>query len=97
MRLSTALLIAATALPLGGCGYFKPLTFTGPHGRPAFMMACSGAFRSMDTCKSQAEKACPGGYEVIDKPETVPGLQHASGGMLYPPDKKLAVECKASG
>jgi hypothetical protein len=89
-------LLLAPLVLLSGCALVQPpMKFTGPHGQQAYLMQCSGMLRSIEGCKERAEKLCPTGYEVVDRPTGVPGLQQMAGGMLIVPDKTLAVECKA--
>lgn len=74
---------------LAGCATVEPVPFTGPNGKQAYSMRCSGMGRTLDACYQKAGQVCPNGYAIVDRRAGV----IASGGVAAP-DYRLAVECK---
>jgi len=95
MRLATVTLaLPALIATLAGCASLKPQEFTGPNGQPAYLLQCSGMANTFRSCETRAADLCRGGYTNVDRPTGVPGLKQFNGGMLFPPDKTMAIECK---
>jgi hypothetical protein len=86
--------LLASFVALGGCASIKPQAFTGPNGRPAYLLQCSGMAQTFRSCEKKAADLCPSGYTNVDRPTGVPGLPQFDGGTLITPDKTMAVECK---
>lgn len=88
------LVLLASVVTLAGCASIKPQAFTGPNGRPAYLLQCSGVAQTFTSCEKKAADLCRAGYTNIDRPTGVPGLPQFNGGTLITPDKTMAVECK---
>lgn len=78
---------------LVSCANIEPKRFTGPNGKEAYSMNCSGMGRTLDACYQKAGEVCPSGYHIIDRPSSVVGVP-AAGGMLIAPKQGLLVECR---
>jgi hypothetical protein len=89
MRFSIVLLAL-----LAGCAAFQSQKFTGPNGQPAYLMQCSGVGNMLQSCEKRADKFCPDGYTVVDRPTGVPDLPQLNGGTLVTPEHSMAIECK---
>jgi hypothetical protein len=59
------LLICSVA---AGCAGVNPQVVTGPDGKQAYAMQCSGDGRSLEACYEKAGYLCPWGYDVVDGP-----------------------------
>lgn len=79
---------------LTGCAPIQPNQFSGPNGRPAYSMLCSGMGRTLDQCYQKAGELCPTGYTVVGSETGTVGVPLATGGMLIAPRHTLAIECK---
>lgn len=77
------LLVAGCAVPI------KPEPFTGPSGRQAYTMACSGMGRTLAQCYQKAGELCPSGYNIVDRVSSVGGYPN---GMAFT-SQRLVVEC----
>jgi hypothetical protein len=95
MRLApVTLALLGSLITLAGCASIRPQGFTGPNGRPAYLLQCSGLAQTFRSCEKKAADLCPAGYANVDRPTGVPGLPQFDGGTLVTPDKTMAVECK---
>jgi len=79
---------------LTGCAAVSPVPFTGPNGRQAYSMRCSGMGRTLEACYQAAGTVCPNGYSVVDSRSGVVGVPTSGGGTMVGPDYRLAVECR---
>lgn len=85
--------IAVACAAIAGCASIDPKPFTGPDGKPAYSMRCSGMGRTLDACYQKAGEVCPSGYNIIDRSTGTVGVPTSSG-MLIAPRESLAIECK---
>ena len=77
---------------LVGCA-IKPVPFTGPNGRQAYMMECGGVERPLVKCYQAAASLCPSGYALVDQRST--STVGGYGGTVGTSTRHtLAVECK---
>ena len=67
------------AIFLAGCA-IEPVKFSGPNGRAAYAMTCSGPGRTIEACYQKAGDMCPSGYDIVSQPT--------------PPVYNLAIECR---
>lgn len=81
------------ALALAGCASATPKPFSGPNGRPAYSMRCSGLGRTLDACYQKAGELCPAGYTVVDRSSSTIAVP-AGGAMVAAPRETLAIECR---
>lgn len=75
------------------CASIEPVPFSGPSGKQAYSMRCSGMGRTLDACYRKAGEICPAGYNIVDQRTGTVGVP-AQRGMLAAPDYRLAVECR---
>lgn len=86
--------ILAVAALLAGCAAIEPQRITGPSGKPAYFMQCSGQGRTLAACYQKAGEVCPAGYSVVDRASdsrvfsTAPGQVHTS------VQHALVIECR---
>lgn len=78
-----------TASVLAGCGALDLAAdankFTGPNGRPAYAMVCSGIGQSMQRCRQAADDLCRSGYDV---------LEHTTIALSGHPRETFSIECR---
>jgi len=84
---------ALGALALAGCVAVTPVPFSGPNGRQAYSMRCSGAGRSMQECYRVAGQVCPRGYDIIDSSSSTVGVG-TNGTFVAGPRREMAIECR---
>lgn len=86
----------ALSLPflLIACAAVEPQPFSGPNGKQAFSMKCSGMGRTLDACYAKAGEVCPSGYLIIDRASGTVAVPLATGGFIAAPQHNLAIECK---
>lgn len=65
---------------LSGCAVTHT-TVSGPDGRPAFVLKCSGYMRDRQDCLAEAGRLCPTGYALVDDSSRVQGAI-VSGGLI---------------
>ena len=58
--------VVVFSLAVLGCAGIDPVSITGPNGKVAYSMRCSGFGRTRLDCLKKAEELCPGGYEIVD-------------------------------
>ena len=64
------IMLTIVLLPiLCGCGA-KARPITGPYGKNAYHLNCSGIQNSMADCLEKAGELCPQGYDVLDSRQT---------------------------
>jgi hypothetical protein len=51
-----------------GCAGVNPQVVTGPDGKQAYALQCSGVGRSLEACYEKAGYLCPWGYDVVEGP-----------------------------
>jgi len=90
---SRGVLIIAIPSLLGACAAIDPQRFSGPNGKTAYTMKCSGMGRTLDACYKKGGELCPGGYTIIDRASGVIGVP-MQGGTMMAPQHSLAIECK---
>ena len=76
----TTILASMAMAALAGCATITPQKISGPDGKTAYAMRCSGAGRTLEACYEKAGEICTAGYTVVDRAS---GLQQT-----------LVVECK---
>lgn len=93
MRVFAVFLSLAT-FGLAGCAVTHE-TVSGPDGRPAFVMKCSGYMRDRQDCLKEAGRLCPAGYSVVDDNSRLVGVV-ATGTVLLPANRDyLTISCRA--
>ncbi|NIJ43264.1 hypothetical protein FHS78_003576 [Parvibaculum indicum] len=65
-------LALAAPLALGGCAVTAS-PVTGPEGKTAYSMKCSGYMRTLDDCYKKAGELCPTGYTIDAMPTSAIG------------------------
>lgn len=87
------LLAVATALVLSGCAVpAKPIS--GPQGKTAYSLKCSGMGRTTEDCYEKAGELCPAGYIVEDVSRRA-GPVVVSGNSIIPTSTEyMLVTCK---
>lgn len=83
-----------TPLLLTACAAVQPQPFSGPNGKQAYSMKCSGMGRTLDACYAKAGELCPGGYNIIDRASGTVAVPLSGGGFIAAPQHNLAIECK---
>lgn len=82
------------ALVLTACASIDPVAFSGPNGKSAYSMQCSGMGRTVDMCYQKAGQLCPKGYLIIDKSNEIIGTTSSYGNVMMIPKNSLTIECK---
>ena len=85
--MKTKIFLCIFCFVLIGCAETIKSQFTGPNGRTAFNMGCSGMGRTMDKCYKKASEVCPKGYDIIENTATSVGLYNIQ-------KRSMAIECK---
>lgn len=70
-------ILGALGALLAGCAV-SVKQVSGPDGRPAYVLKCSGYMRDRQDCLIKAGELCPGGYHLVDD------SSQTSGGMILP-------------
>lgn len=78
---------------LAACTGINPKPVTGPHGRPAYQMKCSGLGRTLEACHAKADELCPDGYTVIAQMSETVVVPLMDGSKLSVPERRLRIEC----
>ena len=76
-----------------GCMSISPTPFSGPSGKQAYSMMCSGMGRTIDACFQKAGEMCSNGYNIIDRSSGTAGFM-SQGRLMMAPREQLAIECK---
>lgn len=66
---------------------------TGPNGRPAYFIACSGMGRTLAACYDTAGRLCPDGYTLVDRVSTARITSTTQGGVFSSPQHSMLIEC----
>jgi len=88
--MKAAVLALAAAIVIG-CANNKPVQFSGPNGRQAYSMSCSGR-GGWGECYQQLGKLCPGGYDIIQT-TSEPTAMAVNGQMMMGARSSIAAEC----
>ena len=87
-------LCAITILAAYGCAAsIDPVSFTGPDGKTAYAMKCSGFGRTRIACLQKAGELCPAGYTIVDDSSQVVG-EPINGGTVIGTQNQLAISCR---
>jgi len=89
-----SLLVMTLVVLLSGCAAIEPVAFSGPNGKSAYSMRCSGMGRTVDMCYQKAGELCPKGYLIIEKSNEIVGMTNSYGNVMMIPKNSLAIECK---
>ena len=76
-----------------GCMSISPTSFSGPSGKQAYSMMCSGMGRTIAACFQKAGEMCSNGYNIIDRSSGTAGFM-SQGRLMMAPREQLAIECK---
>lgn len=57
--------LVVAALAGAGCSV-TAIPIHGSDGKPYTYVDCSGMFQSLDGCYQEANRACPGGYRIVN-------------------------------
>lgn len=87
------LIVAAGGLLLAGCAVTHQ-TVSGPDGRPAYVMKCSGMGRDRQDCLKEAGRLCPTGYMVVDDDRRIAGGMMIGSVLAVANREYLTVSCK---
>ncbi|WP_430474963.1 hypothetical protein ACQ0MK_04245 [Thalassospira lucentensis] len=93
MKLENLLVVSGLILPLSGCAAIQPEMFSGPNGRVAYHMECSGMGRTLGDCYKKAGEICPQGYQVLDNSSDLVGIP-VNGTTMLATKRSIAIECK---
>jgi hypothetical protein len=77
-----------------GCAEVSPQPMSGPDGRQAYSMRCSGFGRTLEACYAKAGEICPNGYEVVDRATGTVAVPTATGSLMAAPQQSLVIQCK---
>ena len=87
------LLLAGAALLLAGCAVgVTPIT--GPDGKQAYVMKCSGYMRDRQDCLAKAGDLCPHGYAVVDDSSQTSGAMLIGSTVAVAHRDYLTISCK---
>lgn len=86
-------LIMLVCVTIGGCMSISPEQFSGPNGRAAYSMKCSGFGRNVNACFKTAGELCPHGYDIVDRSSGTQAMMFR-GTLMAAPKEQLAIECK---
>jgi hypothetical protein len=78
---------------LASCAGINPKPVTGPHGRPAYEMQCSGLGRTLEACHAKAAELCRDGYTVFAQTSETVVVPLMDGGKLSVPERSIRIEC----
>ena len=86
-------ILGAFVALLAGCAV--PVTqVTGPDGRPAYVMKCSGYMRDRQDCLAKAGEVCPNGYALVDDSSQINGAVVSNGVVGIARRDYLTISCK---
>lgn len=74
---------------LTACMGVSPVKMTGPNGKAAYSMKCSGMGRTLEDCYLKAGEICPNGYVIVDR-----ASGYAQIGSIGAMQHSLVIECK---
>lgn len=94
MKKISIAIIVLIPLVLTACAAINPVAFSGPNGKSAYSMQCSGMGRTVDMCYQKAGELCPNGYLIIDKSNEIVGMTSSYGNVMMIPKNSLTIECK---
>lgn len=84
-----------TVVSLLGCAAPVAVTpITGPDGRTAYSMKCSGFGRDRQDCLLQAGKLCPSGYAVVDDNSSTNGAIVTDSAVILTKREYMTISCK---
>lgn len=89
----TFILLTSVCLGLSACASITPVRISGPNGRAAYTMKCSGMGRTIEACYQKAGEVCPAGWTVVDRSTGTVGMP-VNGGFMLAPRYSLTIECK---
>lgn len=76
---------------LAGCaGTIEPEQFTGPNGKAAYTVGCSGQRKTIADCYRTVARLCPNGYHVLSEAQVAQQIDVDFAMMR----RALTVECK---
>lgn len=78
---------------LGGCAV-SAKQITGPDGRAAYVMKCSGYGRDRASCLAKAGEICPAGYAVVDDSSSTSGAMLIGNTVAVAHRDYLTISCK---
>lgn len=84
-----AIVIIVLAL-LAGCVSVQPEQFTGPNGKAAYTVGCSGQRKTIADCYRTVARLCPNGYHVLSEAQVAQQIDVDFAMMR----RALTVECK---
>jgi hypothetical protein len=94
MRLNIAIFGGFAAILLL-CGCAVPVRqISGPDGRVAYSLKCSGYGRDRQACLEQAGKVCPAGYVVVDDSSQLSGVVVTKFAAIPAHRDYLTISCK---
>jgi len=70
-----------------------PKAYTGPNGKTAYSLSCSGTGKDWDDCYQEADTLCHYGYNIIRKHKGIVSVPVNDKSILAP-SKKIVIECK---
>ena len=87
------LAVCCFVMVLSGCAV--PATpITGPDGKVAYVLKCSGYMRDRQDCLIKAGEICPKGYSIVDDNSTTNGALVTGNAILIAKREYLTVSCK---
>jgi len=87
------LIACCFVLVLGGCAV--PATpITGPDGKTAYVLKCSGYMRDRQDCLVKAGQVCPSGYTVVDDNSSTKGAVITANAVIIAKRDYLTISCK---
>lgn len=94
MALHARLLLSIAAVSgLAACAVSHQVV-SGPNGKPAYVMKCSGYMRDRQDCLAEAGRLCPAGYTLVDDSSRFAGAV-VSGNVIIPAHRDyMTISCK---
>lgn len=87
------LLLCGAALILAGCAV-NVSQVTGPDGKQAYVMKCSGYMRDRGDCLAKAGELCPHGYNVVDDSSQTSGAMLIGSTVAIARRDYMTISCK---
>lgn len=79
---------------LASCASVHPNKFSGPNGKTAYSMRCSGMGRTIEDCYQKAGELCPSGYTIVGEASPGSAIVPVGGMLMVAHQSTLAIECK---
>jgi hypothetical protein len=94
MRFNSKLILGFSILCLNACAPVAVTNITGPDGKPAYSLKCSGMGRDRQDCMIKAGELCPKGYRLVDDSSETSGELITQNAIIFATKDYMSISCK---